>query len=271
MARKHLHSVSIRCTSSELKAYDVPYGHQKAVEYRKRFLAPHDMVERARCLLAYIGNALRDAKVVTTSPKITELHINLTNTPSEQPEYYRRGERWDLIVDVDCSALAIVELPMDHKILGEFFIDVVKQGLEKMSDYSELPFSIISEACERFRATDYKFPYKIGEGTIDGTKVKGRLDAVASCVSTERFFSAAYRGKELFRTQVLGSDIPNLGLGGSYNGFEWADDVITIKRSYWLELMDLPPSRKEKNHTDPSEINLSDFPEARDFIRTKLV
>ena len=140
-----------------------------------------------------------------------------------------------------------------------------------MSDYSELPFSIISEACERFRATDYKFPYKIGEGMIAGTKVKGRLGAVASCVSTERYFSAAYRGKELFRTQVLGDDTSNLALRRFYNGFEWADDVITIKRSYWLELMDLPSSGREKHHTDPTEINLSDFPEARDFIRTKLV
>ena len=269
MARKHFHSIDINCTSSELSDENVSFSHPEYVARRKRFLAPHDMVLRARCLLGFIDNALRDAKVTTTSPKITELRINLTNVPREQPDYYRGGERWDLNVDVACSATSLVKLPMDHKILGEFFIDIVEQGLEKASEYPELPRDIINEACTRFRANDYKFPYKIGEGKIEGTAVKGRLQAVASCVSTERYFSAAYRGKDLFRTQISGTDTSNLGLRTLYNGFAWADDIITVKGSPWLE--DADWAARIVDHAKPYNIHLNAFPEAMAFIQTKLV
>jgi hypothetical protein len=243
---------------------DLDY-HQK----RRILLKSHDQVRRVDGLLAYIALELRSVKVVTVDPRITELHINLTNEPRKDPEYYRKGERWDLNVDLYCPVAEIFVVPPDNPSLGEFFIKLIERGLEQASDYSELPRNVILAACARFRKSAYTYPYVIGEETISGTKLKGRLQAKASCVSTDRIFTALYRGKPLFQTEISGVDRPNLNLRTQFGGFTWQEDEIIVDIPYWMQ--EMPEDIQMRENAEPDRINLHAFPEARDFIRSKLV
>ena len=77
MARKHFHTAAIRCSSpdADIRNLKVSPDQPEHVERRNSILEPHNMLQRADCLLGFIGDALRKAKVATTSPRITELHI----------------------------------------------------------------------------------------------------------------------------------------------------------------------------------------------------
>ncbi|WP_322889723.1 MULTISPECIES: hypothetical protein [unclassified Yoonia] len=267
MPRKHFHSVRIEVISSMFDAYMVGPDYSNHSAKRERFLEPHKKVLRARGLLGYISLALMSAKVVTVDPRITELHINLTNDPRKEPEYYRKGERWDLIVDIYCPVAEILAVPLDDQSLGEFFIKLIERALSQAVDYSELPRDVILAGCERFRKSAYIYPYIIGEETIKGTKLKGRLQAKAGCVSTDRIFMALYRGKPIFQTEMSGVDGADFGLRTQFGGFTWQDDEIIVDIPYWLQ--ERPVDLRNLEYVKPSRIDLHAFPEARDFIRTK--
>lgn len=269
MPRKHFHSVALQFSSEELSAYNVARDDMSYDERRKIFLEPHHKLRRADGLLAYIALELRAAKIVTTDPRIAELHIHLTNKPRDVPTYYRHGERWDLNVDIDCPAAELLAVPVENDALGEFFISVIKRGLDRASDYPELPRDLIMAGCEQFRKAGFAYPYVIGEDMIAGTKVKGCLTAKASCVLTARFLTVSYRGKQLFKTELASEDGPNLGLRHRYGGFAWKDDEIVEKLANWVAGFNLPGLVHHEEKI--ARIDLNDFPEARDFIRTKLL
>ena len=269
MPREHFHSVRIAVISSEFDTDVVDSGYSNHTEKRKLFLEPHNKVLRARGLLGYISLALMQAKVVTVDPRVTELHINLTNDPRKEPEYYRKGERWDLIIDVYCPVAEILAVPLDDQSMGEFFIKLIERALLQAVDYSELPRDVILAGCERFRKSAYIYPYIIGEETIKGTKLKGRLQAKAGCVSTHRIFTALYRGKPVFQTEMSGVDGADFSLRTQFGGFRWQDDEIIVDVPYCLQ--EMPVDQRNSEYVKPSRIDLHAFPEVRDFIRTKCV
>lgn len=266
MPRKHFHTIDIAVGETERKR---TAGEGPVIGRHDWFMAPHNMVLHARGLRAWISVALMQAKVETFDPRVTQLNITLTDTPRDLPEYYRKGERWDLMVDLPSTAQDVADLPMDNALRGEFFIGVVERAMEKAADYIELPRDVVAQGCAVFRKRNYTYPYDIGESIIDGTKVNGRLRARASCIGTTRHFSAHYRRKLLFEAEIPGVAETHLDLRRSFGGFVWKDDVIIVKEPHWwAEFVEFHDT---DDYAKRYEIDLSAFPDARDFIRTKLV
>lgn len=264
MPRKHFHTVDIIVGSS---GTDFHVGGSDFAEKRRNFLEPHKKVLRARGLLAYVSLALMSAKVVTSDPRITELHINLTGNPRQEPEYYRKGDRWDLIVDVSCSVDEIMNVPLKDESLGEFFIELIERAFLQVAEYSELPRDIVMAGCRRFRQAGYVYPYTIGEETIRGTRLKGRLQARAGCVSTKRIFTALSRGEPLLEVEIPSIDGADLSLQSQFGGFAWHENEIIVDVPYWMQ--EMPKDQMNLKMAKPNRIDLGAFPELRDLIRSK--
>lgn len=238
MGRRHFHNVRIRNNNKTSLSPSDP--RQK--EYRLLTNQVAGFLHRSSGLREYLWDAFRAEKVVLHDPPLRELIIDLVEQAETKPFLWLKGVVRAVHVQMEYVSFDLLKMPQDNEIIGEFFIDLIEQALDRLVEYPQLPFDLIRSCLSTYRENNYTYHYKIGERTIPGTKLKGRIDGSLSCLSHTRTLTISYRGKELYSTEYLQIDeIPSL-FYRFFSSFSFEDGVLEIQRltprcaEYYLDL-----------------------------------
>lgn len=211
----------------------------------------------ARCtdlavILSSIYNILRREKV-GLDPHIALTYFHLTDIPRDLPIYEHlsliqgRGPGPQLCVDVDYHPMKLLELPYDSEAVGELAISLVTEGLQKLEIYDGFPHALIHEAISDFRSARYRDEWKVADKTIQGTKMRARVDASVSAANTVCTLTVSYRGKPLFEREILEERGARFESASQLNNFLVEDDKLLIFNgqhmfvpAITLELSELP-------------------------------
>ena len=203
MTRRHFHQIRFE----DGKLYPpLALKHPDHHEQRRIIRAVGQNLYRFASLWWLLDAAFREAKVNIRGPEIRELIIYLKDHPNPAPELWLKGEVRAIMVDIGYDTSLLADIPLDNRLLGEMFISWIEEALAKLTGYPQIPFDLIRSVLAAYRAADYTYAYKIGERTIPGTRLKGRLDGTMNCVEHVSTLTVSYRGKELFRRETYRTD-----------------------------------------------------------------
>lgn len=249
MSRKHFHDIWLNTR----KNFFLESGHPDYDEYRRLNSVVVETLSRTTGLREYLFDAFRKQKHVMNDPRITQLGIYLVENPDREPILWLKGERRDIYVDLRYDPVWMDEIPWDNKVYGELFIGWITKALSKLSAYPHFPSQLVEDALRSYRSADYTYKFEIGERTIPGTKLKGRLDGSMSCLYNIRTLTVSYRGKELFKKEVTKKDTIDVNFYRFFSRFWMEDDILFVQG--------LAPG------DDDSEIDLRKYPAALEILR----
>ncbi|MEP5760724.1 MAG: hypothetical protein ABJ327_15720 [Litoreibacter sp.] len=202
--------------------------------------------------MARVYDTLRREKV-SLDPHIALTYFHLTDIPRDEAVYEHltliqgRGPGPELYVDVDYHPMKLLDLPYDAEAVGELAISFITQGLQKLETYEGFPHALIHEAISDFRKARYRDEWKVTDKTIQGTKMKGRVDAIVSASQTVCTLTVSYRGKRLFEREIMKEKGARFRSAGGLNNFLFQDDKLLIFNgqhmfvpSITMELSELP-------------------------------
>lgn len=209
-----------------------------------------DRMFRARGLLDYFEDAFRELHVRLEPIDVKHLTISLRDKP--EPEPLIDSNNSVLAVQVGCGISRIVAVPCENSRLGEFFIDLVEEALEKLNGFVELPAELFRNVLSKYRENNYTYHFKLGERMLPGTKVKGRIDVALACDGLRRKLTLSYRGKELSTHDLIGEDQIPVHFYRFFSRFHMDGNVLTVDRA--------SPTGED------THIDLADFPDVMKFV-----
>lgn len=261
MAKRHFKEVSFQSGKRTALSYSDARYHE--------FNAKGDVVERnlkrARPLLWHIAAVLRQEKIALHDPQITELIIYLTEEPKPEPWLWLKGDVRAVYVEICYDLFDLEKLPDDNKLFGELFIGWIEEAIERLGDYPQIPTDLIQAACQTYRNLDYSYSFKVGERMIPGTKIKGCVGVISSCVSTDRYLTLLYRNKEMYQMKISVGDGGDMISARAFHGFELENDRLIV--SAGPVLMEYKGKPVYANGAQPETIDLNDHPEALELIQ----
>jgi hypothetical protein len=258
MAPKHLRHFLIEWSPEGLGLGRTSTG--RFTEEAQQVVTHVDHERRRTVVLdAYISEALRTAKVTVGNPPIEYARVVLS--AEDRPAPYFDPPPF-LHVDVPINPLALLDLPRDREVRGEFHIRIFEEALARLEGIAGFPTQVIREACAQFRASDYSLRFRAGERMIPGTGIKGRVDVAVSAAGTIRYLTVLHRGQTLFRTAIAESDETELTFSRHFAGFARNGTVVRVIGGHQSPISDafLVPS---------VDIDFAAFPEALSLMREK--
>jgi len=199
MTRRHFHQISFE----DGKLYpQLPLNHPEYHKQRNLISEVMGTLNRYTSLWWLFDTAFREAKVFIKDPEIRELIIYLKDNPDSEPKLWLKGDVRAIMVDVGYDTSKLADIQTDNKLLGELFIGWIEEALSKLSAYPQIPCDLIRTVMTAWREDDYTYRYEIGERTIPGTKLKGRLARTLNCVEPVSTLTLLYRGKALFHKET---------------------------------------------------------------------
>lgn len=234
--------------------------HSDHVETASRIEDARRYMPLALC--AWISHELRQAKAVIPGPKITSADICLTPNPAPGATYDKPAGT--LRVEVGFDPHALLDLPDDPINAGQLLLDLTEKGLRKLEAWAGFPSTPISAACDRFREHGHAYRFRVGEKIIPGTRVKGRISAAVTCLSTTKHLTLLYRNKACCTLKLSESEQPDMAASRVFSGFDLDGDRLTALVG--PVLMELRGEPLYANGARPVTIDLWDHPEAQALI-----
>lgn len=224
--------------------------------------------ERSIAIVYHIEEALKSARCLhlTNGRRIKHSTISLAQSPRKALDIWMDSH---LIADVAYDPKKFFELPNDKKLIGEAWIDCIEEGLKTLSKYPNYPSKIILAACDTFRENDYTLMLFSRTATINGTKLKGRIDTYIDAISLRRDLTVSYRGKELFTKTISQFDRIDVANSACHHSIELNNRTLTFRpmsqeeHEWWLKISGPYAIR------DPIDLDLNNFPETLEFIIEK--
>lgn len=225
--------------------------------------------ERSLAIFYHIERALKAVRChhLTNGRTIKHSAILLTKNPSDVLDVHMDTS---LFADVAYDPVEFSDLPDDHRVIGEAWLECIEEGLGILSKYPDYPVEVVRTACNTFRENDYTLKlFSPKPTTITGTKLKGRIDTYIDAISLRRDLTVAYRGKELLTKTISRFDRIDVANSAEHNSIELNGRTLTFRPlsqdeyDWWLEISGPYDFR------DPVDLDLNEFPEALAFVVEK--
>lgn len=224
--------------------------------------------ERTHALNRHIKQALKRAKV---------LHI-----PGERPIKYiavvltksldaKTQMEQSICVNLECDVEHLANLT-DYQKIGQQLIQYCEQGIAQLDDQPGLPSNVIRDACLSFKEQDYTILQFTKNGSVTDTPMKVRLKSYVNTLRTHQNCTVLYRGKELFSTTIKELDEVDWTLSACFHSMALQGHTMTFwpkapdETEWWRKVHQRRPLHPL---LEPVDINLDDFPKARDFMKSK--
>lgn len=155
-------------------------------------------------------------------------------------------------------------------MIGEAWGNGIEQGLSVLSTYPGYTTEVMRAACDAFRKNDYTFKlFSPKPTTINGTKLKGRVDTYIDAISLRRNLTISYRGNELLAKEIAHFNRIDVVNAANHHSIILNLRTLTFRpleqEEYdWRLNMSGPYAIR-----DPVDLNLNDFPDVLQLIIEK--
>lgn len=212
----------------------------------------HKKVGGLKLLSLYISKALRKAKQVT-EPAAHAIVVRFSDDAPKLHLFQRHPKTVWLNWERDYRDLEALPLDADNETIGEFSIQIAMDLIEKVKRHPEViqgvPFDVIEQAIEAFRASGYSFTSRLGpKKPIDASPLVARFFNSGNCLGTETTMVMFHDKTELHRQVVTRFGPGRWDLASTTGIFDLYDEEM---RFFSMDVLSPPPV-----------VKYSDLPEA---------